>query len=79
MSLRLYFDSGLTEPVQLENDTEGEPDEVREAVEEGGNIENVVSLYLATDDEDLTYEEIEMTSEEDPDSEDKSVTVDYRK
>lgn len=58
MALRLYFDEDLSEPMEAEEISEGEPDKTKEAVQSGEDINEEVVLYLASDDTDLTYENI---------------------
>lgn len=53
MALKLYLDSDATEEI-----TDSNPDELKQAVESGTGIENEINLYLKSDDDSLTYENI---------------------
>jgi len=75
MALKLYFDAELNNPVQIDGELEGEPDETKQAVEEGNNVEEVVSLFLASDDTTLTYESIVLSQH---DTNGEGVVIEYR-
>ena len=75
MSLKLYFDSAGTEPIQSSLDTGASPDTIREAVESGNNVEDIRTIYLKSANTDLTYENIQLTWAE---TETNGVIVEYR-
>jgi len=75
MSLKLYFDSEGTEPIQSPLDSNAYPDTIREAVESGETVTDVTTIYLMSSNTDLTYENITLTSYE---TETNGVTVEYR-
>jgi len=53
MALRLYHDSDATQEI-----TSGDPDHVKQAVSDGADLEDISPIYLASDDANLTYENI---------------------
>ena len=69
MALRLYHDSDATEEI-----TEDNPDHVRQAVTDGTDLEEITPIYLASDDDNLTYENITVRKTS---TEDNNVYVDY--
>ena len=75
MALRLYFDSALNNVVESEEFTTGEEDIVKEAIQSGNDIEDILSLYVASTDTNLTYENVSITQTE---SEIGDVNIQYR-
>lgn len=71
MSLVLYHDSGCTQPVNA-----GNPDEVKQAVASGSNIEDVTQFWVKSDDATKTYENINITASGDVDGASASGEVD---
>lgn len=59
MALKLYHDSNGDNEI-----TESDPDEVKEAVAEGSDLSDETVIYLMSDDDSLTYENIEITQTE---------------
>jgi len=53
MALKLYLDSGTTQEI-----TDVNPDELKQAVSSGADINNEIQLYIKSDDNSLTYENI---------------------
>lgn len=69
--LRLYHD-----PEGVEEVTEVNPDHFRKAVREGGTLEDITELYLLSDDEGLTYENISIQAVGDEDTASESGHID---
>lgn len=63
MALILYHDSAATQPIDESN-----PDNVHEAVNVGGQIVDEQLVYVKSNDPDLTYEDVLITSEADPEA-----------
>lgn len=63
MALVLYHDQAATEPIDASN-----PDLVHQPVDVGGDILDEKLVYLKSDDDTLTYENVLITAEEDPSS-----------
>ena len=70
MAIRVYEDESGNNEI-----TEDNPDSVRQAVEEGEDSEHIAPIYLLTDDEDLTYENVVIRKE--GMASDNEVLVDY--
>lgn len=63
MALVMYHDSDCNEPIDESN-----PDYVKEAVQQGSDFEDEKEFWIKSDDEDLTYENVELTASGDTDS-----------
>lgn len=70
--LRLYKDQSATEEI-----TDLAPDLLRDSVNVGGNLSIEVKRWIKSDDPDLTYENVEITSTEDPPHGATSVTITF--
>lgn len=57
MALVMYHESGCTTPVDGSN-----PDEIRQAVSQGSDLEDVKEFWVKSDDDNLTYENISVTA-----------------
>ena len=75
MSLRLFFDENMENPVAAEEFEDGEPDEVKDAVQSGETLTDETVLYLGSTDTTLTYENI--TIEQIEGTSDNDVNVEY--
>lgn len=71
MALVMYHESGCTTPVDGTN-----PDEVRQAVSQGSNLEDVKEIWIKSDDATLTYENISVTASGDVDGTSTSGEID---
>lgn len=70
MGLRLYLDAACTQEITPET-----PDSIRKAVVAGADMVDGRSLWLKSDDDALTYENIELSAQDKP----ANVTVQYAK
>src|SRR5690606_24273856 len=70
--LRLYKDQAATEEI-----TDLAPDLLKGSVSVGGNLDVQAKRWIKSDDPALTYEDVEITSTEDPPSGAPSVTITF--